>query len=208
MKITAITQQKKRKDRVSIYLDGVFSFGLDLETMMTHHLKVGMDLTDEDTARLLKMGEYALLYNKVLSLISRRPRTEKEVIDYLHKHEAGETLVSSMISRLKERKFLDDKAFITWYIDQRNTFRPKGKTALVAELRQKGISNDLIAASFIEEPIDEMSLAKVAVTKKLRQFARVPEDKRKEKIIGFLSRRGFSWNTVNYIVQNWDKVVQ
>lgn len=200
MQVTAITPQKKRKDRVNIYLDGIFSFGLDLENVVKNHLKVGIELTDDDVSRLTGEGTNALLYNKVLSLISRRPRTEKEIRDYLNKNEAGQTVAESMIIKLKEHKFLDDEAFTKWFIEQRSAFRPKGKTALVAELRQKGIDRELISDTFENEPIDELHLAKSALAKKLRQFERLPPDKRKEKIIGFLSRRGFSWDTVKHIL--------
>ncbi len=200
MRVTAITPQKKRKERVNIYLDGIFSFGLDLDNLVKNHLKIGMELSDDDVSRLTGEGTNALLYNKVLSLISRRPRTEKEIRDYLTKNDAGQTVVQSMIAKLKDRKFLDDEVFAKWFIEQRSTFRPKGKTALVQELRQKGIDRELIEGTFENEPVDEVGLAKAALAKKLRQFDRLPPDKRKEKIIGFLSRRGFTWDTVRTIL--------
>ena len=52
------------------------------------------------------------------------------------------------VLELKEKlvvlDLLDDLAFAAWWIDQRNTFRPKGKKLLVYELKQKGISGEII----------------------------------------------------------------
>ena len=200
VQITAITPQKKHKDRLNIYLDGIFAFGIDLDTLVKNHLTIGRELSDNDVARLTNEGTTALLYNKTLAFISRRPRSEKEIRDYLHKQEVGISVSDLIVTKLKDRKFLDDAEFARWFVEQRSTFRPKGKVALTAELRQKGIDRELISQTLEENSVDEVGLARAALAKKLRQFDHLPADKRKEKIIRFLGSRGFSWDTIGKIL--------
>ena len=45
MKITKIEQQKKNKSRMSVFIDGEFSFGTDNFTLLSLHLKEGEEIT-------------------------------------------------------------------------------------------------------------------------------------------------------------------
>lgn len=90
---------------------------------------------------------------------------------------------------------VDDEAFVDWWLEQRATFRPKGKRALKMELRFKGIDRDLIERSLAEK-VDEEVLAKKAFLKKIPSLKNLPSEVQKEKLIGFLSRRGFSWEVI------------
>jgi regulatory protein len=48
--ITALRFQKRNKDRVNVYLDGQFAFGL--AAIEAVRLRVGQTLSDDDVARL------------------------------------------------------------------------------------------------------------------------------------------------------------
>jgi len=90
---------------------------------------------------------------------------------------------------------IDDEAFVDWWLEQRATFRPKGKKALMMELRFKGIDRDLIERSLAEK-IDEEGLAKKAALKKISSLRNLSLEIQREKLIGFLSRRGFNWTII------------
>ena len=90
---------------------------------------------------------------------------------------------------------VDDEAFVDWWLEQRATFRPKGKRALQMELRFKGIDRDLIERSLAEK-VDEEALAKKSFLKKIPSLKNLPLEVQKKKLIGFLSRRGFSWEII------------
>lgn len=200
MEITAITSQKKRKDRVNIFIDGSFAFALDHETLLKNHLKVGQNILQTDIDRLIKEGEYAYWYNSVLQLISRRPRSQREITDYLNRKQTGDMVQEKILTKLKNAKFIDDTAFAKWFVDQRQQFRPKGKKALTQELRQKGIADAIITEVLNSESIDEIALARKIAEKKKRLLTRYPPDKQREKLISFLCRRGFSWETIERVL--------
>jgi len=100
-----------------------------------------------------------------------------------------------VLKELLNLGLVDDEAFVDWWLEQRATFRPKGKKALMMELRLKGIDRDLIERSLAEK-VDEAVLAKKLALKRLSFLKKLPSEVQKEKLWGFLSRRGFSWEII------------
>ena len=139
------------------------------------------------------------LFPKVVKFISLRPRSQKEILAYLAKKSSSQKIRDKAFQELTNLGLIDDQAFVHWWIDQRNTFRPKGKRALMMELRQKGIDCDL-SETVINQEVDEKKLAKGLVLKKRKFWERLPLEKQKEKLAGFLARRGFSWATIEAIL--------
>lgn len=161
------------------------------------------------------------LLDAAFRFISFRPRSEKEIRDFLAKKVHGKTIENSkriekVLERLRELEYLDDTKFIRWWVEQRSTFRPKGRRLLEQELQRKGIDKSLIAESLnalaATSPtggkngvMSEMDLAKKAIERKLRLWQKLPRLAFKQKVYGFLSRRGFTGDTVRRII---DEVVR
>ena len=96
-------------------------------------------------------------------------------------------------------RFLDDQEFASWWILQRQTFRPKGKYALKKELQLKGIDKDLIAR--LVEEVDEEKEALKALEKCLGRYQGLSSLERKKKIVSFLQYRGFSWDSIKKVLE-------
>jgi len=69
----------------------------------------------------------------------------------------------------------------------------------VMELKQKGIDNNLIQKA-VAEKVNEKEAAASLAEKKLRVWARLPQEICREKLVGFLERRGFNWETIKLIL--------
>lgn len=141
------------------------------------------------------------LLDKVYRFISLRPRSEKEIRDYLHGKHATDQDFEKIIQQLIKQKLLDDSAFVNWWLEQRATFRPKGKRALKAELKQKGISDELIEDA-LSEGVDELAQAQKAIQKKLKIYSRLPYLERKAKLSAYLARNGFSWEIIKQVLDS------
>src|SRR5512135_3502787 len=151
--ITSIKPQKKGK-RVNIYLDGKFGFGLGLQTFIKEGLKVEQELTDTQIASIVKKGEFQDAYDRILMYAAIRPRSRKEYGLWLGKHKIHSSMHEEIYTRLTRLELLDDTKFAHWWIQQRQTFRPKSKGVLYQELRLKGVSSDIIKEVLAEENID------------------------------------------------------
>ena len=135
--ITNLTAQKRRKDRVNLFLDGEYAFSLSI--LNAAWLKVGQELSAEKIAALLAEEEYERGKDIALRLITNRPRSTKEVRDRMREKGIDDTVQDRVVDRLTELDLLDDEAFARYWIDQRARFKPRGIPLLQQELRQKGI---------------------------------------------------------------------
>ena len=141
--------------------------------------------------------DFSKLLERVLKFISIRPRSQKEIIDYLQKKvPQKKDLQEKILKEIENLGLVDDQAFACWWVEQRNTFRPKGKKALFYELRQKGVDN-LIIEEILAKGLDELSLAYQLSQKRWPSFQKLPPQIAREKLAGFLLRRGFNWEIIS-----------
>jgi len=143
-------------------------------------------------------ADFEKILNKVYRFLSLRPRSEKEVADYLKKRKIFSPDFEKILKTLKRQKLINDLEFAKWWIEQRETFKPKGKIALRSELKQKGIPEEIIEKALIH--INEKSLAKKALAKKIEVYRSFHPEEFLRKISQFLSYRGFSWQTIEKII--------
>jgi len=128
--------------------------------------------------------------------LSIRSRSEKEVKDYLVKKNAPAEIITEIIKQLKEHKFLNDEEFARSWVSSRARLKPKGKSLLKIELKQKGISPDLIdkvLSESVDELPDELTQAIKIIEKRIEKLKGQPKQVIYQKIGGFLARRGFSF---------------
>ena len=126
-----------------------------------------------------------------------RARSRQEVEQYLVKKGYTPPVVAATIQRLLDQEYLDDEVFARWWLENRQQFRPRSQRALRYELRQKGIANEIIETLFTN--LDEEELAWAAVSPKLAQWQNFDQEKLKQKVLGFLSRRGFNYEIAHRI---------
>lgn len=140
---------------------------------------------------------YERLVGVGIRFVSFRPRSEKEIRDFLLKklttsHTIAPIIFDHVIERLRELGYVDDKKFAAWWIEQRTGRKPKGKKFIERELQQKGITADVA--------IDEKTLARRAVEKKRVLWKSLPYLVKKKKLSDFLYRQGFDWETISGIM--------
>ena len=146
-------------------------------------------------------------YNLSLRYLSYRPRSEKEVVDYLkEKTKKFESLtpeiIDQIVSKLKEYRFIDDAEFVKFWIEQRVKFKHKPLRAIEYELKQKGIDRNLIdgaLSEFEDKNIFDLENAKKLAERKIEFYRNLEPIKRREKVMNYLLRKGFSYDVVKKI---------
>ena len=91
-KITRIEQQKKKKNRVNIYIDGDFYSGLYKDTVIKFHLYENKEITPSEIDQIKGFEDFAAAKEKAINYISYRERSKKEIEDYLKNKEIEEVL--------------------------------------------------------------------------------------------------------------------
>src|SRR4030066_2340490 len=98
--ITGIKQQKN-KNRVNVYLDDKFGFGIDLDNFVLLHLKVDQELTEKEIEEIVKKAEFQKTYDKLLRFAMVRPRSEKEFHFWFRKHGVHNSMQDELFNRIK-----------------------------------------------------------------------------------------------------------
>lgn len=148
------------------------------------------------------------LLNKAYFFLKFRPRSEKEVRNYLYKKIKSKHWSSldadRVLEELKKEGLIDDKKFIDWFVEQRNAAKPKSRFALKNELLRFGIAKELIDQYFLEHPADEGELALKALLSRWSRFKNLPSEKRFKKAASFLLRRGFGFEVVRKTIEKME----
>ncbi len=203
-KITAIEPQRKNPQRVNIYLDGDFAFGLARIT--AGWLMVGQELDEGKIAKMQAEDADETAYQKALHFLSYRPRSSAEVRQNLKKRGVTETLVEQTVNRLQRAGLVNDQEFARAWVENRNTFQPRSRSALRMELRRKGLSDEIVQP-VLDEQVDEEALAFAAARKYSRRLAGLEWLEFRQKLSGFLARRGFSYTTLSPVVSEvWKEI--
>jgi regulatory protein len=153
------------------------------------------------------MDNFEKFYKASLNFLSFRPRSEKEMRDYLTKKKCDEQTAQKIIESLLRSKFLDDEEFARRFIEQRTKIKPKANRVIKYELKQKGIARELIDQIFDathgaeDAKASDFSKALDLAQRKMPRYARI-EDKRKvyEKLGRYLASKGFDWDTVKAVI--------
>ncbi len=188
-RITALERQKKNRERVNVYIDGHFAFGLP--AIIAARLAQGQFLSDAEIEALKEQGGSETAYNWALDYLSYRPRSRAEVITHLQKRQVPESQIEKIVDRLEEAGLLDDEAFARFWVENRERFRPRGLRALRYELRNKGVDDEVIDQALAS--VDVSVSAYHAASKKAQQLCHVDEPTFKQKLVTYLARRGFEY---------------
>ncbi len=192
MKITAIKQQVKRQDRYSLYIDGKYNFSLSENDLIGSGLGIGQELSEQDLQSYKDQSALGKAYDRALNLISHRPRSEKELRDYLKRKDYDESQIKSVMALLTERGYVNDQDFAQRWVATRRLLKLTSQRRLHAELRQKGIASDIIAQVLADDETDQSQVLRDLVARK-RQQTKYQDDL---KLMQYLARQGFPYDEI------------
>lgn len=140
-----------------------------------------------------------------LRLLTVRARTRAELAGRLAKQGYPDDVAETVLSRLAAVGLIDDEDFAQQWVQSRQRNAGKGKRALAAELRTKGVDDEVIASALsgIDAGIERVR-AEQLVERKLRREAFNDGDEAKvmRRLVGMLARRGYSQNMAVAVVND------
>jgi regulatory protein len=190
--ITEIKAQSNDKSRVSLYLNGKFFCGLDLETAVKNKLKVGTIITTERLTAIQTESEKQTAYSKALKLISTRYKTQKEVEKYLYEKGYLAPTIYYVIEKLVEYHYIDDERYVDSYISSHK--ETCGKLKLKQQLMQKGVSEALIDQKLDDEDFNQLD----EISNLAQKYMKSKEDTKENniKLFKYLMSKGFSFEEI------------
>ncbi len=210
--VTDLREAVRDANRVNVYVDDKFFCSLDISQVVDLKIKIGKKLVEDELAELKRASDFGKFYSQALAYVMMRPRSAKEIRDYLKKKtfsrkirarnpKTGEycakvregydaKLIEPVFNRLEERGYVDDEAFASAWIENRQIAKGISRQKLRQELQQKGIPSQVIDNVLTSSIRDERADLRKAIA---RKTSRYPD---RQKLIQYLLRQGFNYSDV------------
>jgi regulatory protein len=192
MKITAIKQQLKQASRYSVFVDDSYAFSLSESALLDSKLASGQELDRAALEEYKRLSTDDKLYNAALRYVAMRSRTEWELSFYLQRKSASPPLIEQILNKLSMIGLLDDQKFAEAFVHDRQLLRPTSRRKIIAELRKKRVSSEVIERVLGAEQLNEQAALEHVVTQKRRQ-TKYQDD---QKLMQYLARQGFSYDDI------------
>ena len=152
---------------------------------------------------------YSVTREIALKALDRRAYARAELGDYLARKGAAVDVIGRVLDRFEEVGLIEDGAFASQWVESRHRVRRLPRRALVAELRRKGLEEDVInrAVSVVDQEAEARAARDLAEAK-AGSVAGLPPDTALRRLVGMLGRRGFNgelaWSTAKDVLAERD----
>lgn len=199
MRITRIEPQNN-SERVNVYIDGEFAFGLMREILYKYGLSEDMEVDREFIDEVLLEEEWLKAKDKALKFLSYRQRSQKEIGDKLKKEGFNDEIIEKTVDFLKSYNLIDDIAFAKNFMMDKSNINKYGPERIRYELYMRGISKDIID-EVLEDYGDEYSIALDLAKKKVKSYKGNDRNAIYRKLGTFLQSKGFSYECISKVLR-------
>ncbi|MGT2772093.1 recombination regulator RecX [Streptococcus marimammalium] len=187
-----ISRLEKKKRLYLLELDKKEQLYITEDTIVRFMLTKNKSINEKELEEIKNFAQFSYGKNLAIYLLSFKLRTEREVFDYLVKHDIKKTSIPTIIQQLKEENWLNDQKYIETFIEQSLKSGNKGPYILTQKLKQKGLDEKIIEQTI--EKYDFTEVAEKTAQKLLRKYeSRLPVNALKDKITQSLTTKGFSY---------------
>ncbi len=196
--ITDLKPQVKNSKRVSVFLDGHYTLGLDLITCMQLRLKVGDKVEETELVKAQILSETNSAFDVALNKISKSYKTKKEIVKTLKDKGYVDEIIDRVIEKLISYKYLDDEEYARRYVATYS--KSYGKKMLKYKLMQKGVEESVIDSVLSNDLSSEETAYKIA-----SKYLKNKEINRENiaKCYKYLLSKGFSYDEAKTVVDKF-----
>ncbi len=201
--ISKITPQK-RQGRYNIFIDDTFAFGVDEEVLLKFNLTKGFHVTKELQEEIESEESYYKAYQRTLNYLTYSLRSEKQIRDYLRKHEVDQ-YSDRMVEHFKKLKLLDDLNYAQSYVRTMANVNRKGPRNVEMDLKQRGIADDKILTALEEYSYEqELENAYFLAEKRWRRTKKDSRVQAIQKVKQYLVGKGYSFEIADEVIDEMD----
>lgn len=196
MEITKLATQTRNPNRINLYVDGKFYRGLDKIIAFKLGLKPGLTLTPPLIARLDEHQTANTAWEFSLRSLQRSPKSIAMMRRKL-KEKFDEGTADQTIRQLQSGGLLDDTALATTLTASYLSAGRRSRKQIWALLKTKQLSDAAIKSALTQiDDQQEVNAAAALAIIKNRQWRALPWRDRYQKIVGYLSQRGFGYTVI------------
>jgi regulatory protein len=198
--VTRISPQVKRDGYYNIYINDKYELSLSELDLASFQLKTNQPIDEKKLEELKKAYTKSKSYNFAIRYLALRPRSIKEVRDYLIIRKGfSDFEVDYTVERLVSENYLNDTDFAEMWVRNRILLSPKSNKVLRLELIKKGIDNSTIDSVLSDIGKDEqLDILNRLIEKKMRQS----KYHDKQKLTEYLSRQGYAYDLIKQAMES------
>ena len=203
--ITKIAEQKRRKTRRNIYLDGQFAFGCHLNVVARFRLREGMTV-DATKLTEIEQGEVKQeCLDHALKLLSSRLHSTAEIRRKLARREYGPAIVDAVVSDLTRMNYLNDSQFARAKAQMAAKYKKHGKRRAKVELIKAGVKGDVAdgALKDVYDQTDTFAVARELARKQAPRLRKLEGQIARRRLAGMLQRRGFDYDDIKPVLDEF-----
>ncbi len=202
MNVTRIEAVTKTKCKV--YIDGQATFVLYRGELSRFHIKEDAEISEETYREICDEVLLKRAKLRAMHLLESMGRTESQLRDKLIQGEYPPDIIEKALTYVKSFGYVNDLNYALSYI--RNRKDKKSKRELQMHLRSKGVAADVIEQAFEEcYDTDDISEAITRLLIKRKYHPREDEYEQKKKHMAYLVRKGFSYEDVRRVIENFEQ---
>lgn len=199
-RIEKIERDRWKKEIYWIYLEHGEKISMYGDIVIKHNLKKGKEITRKQLEDWNRENEEKKSLEMALNYLSYRPRSRKEMIDYLLRKGVDSITIELTLKKLEEYGYIDDLGFASGWTKAKMNIKPMGKRMMARELYQKGISRDIIEKALEQvDETEEEQAALILAKKYIKRYEKLQGKERLYKIGQALARRGFEWELIQRV---------
>jgi regulatory protein len=162
---------------------------------------VGQDAEGEDGTPTPAGGE-SEARRIALDALSRAARTRGQLEALLQRKNVDPAAAAAVLDRFEELGLIDDVGYAEAFVESRHRVRGQGGRALSAELRRRGVADDVVADAVgaLDPDVEFETACRLARSRYDRMSGLAPEVKVR-RLAGFLARKGYSGSIVSRAVR-------
>ena len=201
-RLTDIQIDKEMPSRRILFLDGVYFDSVDAACIPKFGLRIGLEIEPEVLQKLIEADEGMRAKNYALELLSSQSYSKNQMIRQLGQKGFSPKAIDMTLEDLEQLGHIKDEQFAKKWVDRRQRSRPKGKRLLAHELANQNI--DKATVDRVISGIDDAEEANIALglaQKQVKRYQSLPSQVAKRRLHGFLLRRGFSYETIQSVIE-------
>ncbi len=142
-----------------------------------------------------------------LKYVGYAARSESEIRQRLRKACAVDMVIEAVLADFRIRGWVDDAEFAKRWVEDRADRKLYGKARLANELQKRGLAKEYVTAALLDVDTDsEIARAKAALASKTKNYCHSVNEiqftaQEKQKLSGFLMRRGFSFQIITKVLK-------
>lgn len=201
MGIITSLEPQKNPNRLSVFIDHAYAFGVDQFVAKKYKLEVGKSVKPEELKTILGAEELEKAKRYVVDYLLGK--TTKQVQDKLTTKGYESDVIEQVMEFISQYRLMDDQDYAKRYAHDASKFKKHGTRKIKQTLKEKGIADEdvQLALSRINEQ-DEIDNAKKLLSNKINTYRKKAKNKYelKGKCYQFLASRGYTSDIIEHVL--------